>query len=125
MPWEETQQTKAACKAARARLPFDSIQPGFSRPFRPRGGSVCYLTQGIGLRPQKPWAGISRPLGPVLSGRSRERLVWPPHGGHQPSWRPRTAHSRTSRSPALRGAELSGARPPAEAAVRPGQRIDF
>jgi hypothetical protein len=31
-----------------------------------------------------------------------------PHGGRQPSWRPRTAHSRTSRSPALQGAELSG-----------------
>jgi len=57
----------AACKVARAPLPFVSMQPGLSRPFRPPGGAGCF-TQGIGLRPQ-PWARISRPVGPVRDWR--------------------------------------------------------
>jgi hypothetical protein len=44
-------------------------QDGFSRPFRPQN-RVLFLSQGIGLRPQ-PWAGVSRPVGPV--GRSTDR----------------------------------------------------
>jgi HIT domain-containing protein len=34
-----------------------------SRPFRPQGLGTIF-SQGIGLRPQ-PWAGVSRPVGPV------------------------------------------------------------
>jgi hypothetical protein len=34
----------------------------FSRPFRPQGWEGL-LTQGVGLRP-RPWALISRPVGP-------------------------------------------------------------
>jgi hypothetical protein len=43
----------------------------FSRPFRPQEWGALF-TQGIGLRPQ-PWAGVSRPVGPV--GRSSDRLL--------------------------------------------------
>ena len=33
----------------------------------------CPFSQGIGLRPQMPWAGISRPVGPV--GRFSDRAA--------------------------------------------------
>jgi hypothetical protein len=57
---------EATCHFWSGNAPFVSIQPGISRPFRPHGDWACLLTQGIGLRPQKPWARIPRPVGPVL-----------------------------------------------------------
>src|SRR4051812_36275569 len=57
------QNNQAACKVARALLVqlYPEALAAFQAAWR-----LGLLTQGIGLRPQ-PWAGISRPVGPVLS----------------------------------------------------------
>lgn len=50
-------------------LRLDRTEDGEQSSRGPTGrfGLLCFLPQGIGLRPQ-PWAGLSRPVGPVLIG---------------------------------------------------------
>jgi hypothetical protein len=75
--WGASQRSGAMLRIARQDR-FDTEHAGssalafarsfacrLSRPVRPQGGDMPF-PQGIGLRPQ-PWAGISRPVGPVGS----------------------------------------------------------
>src|SRR5215218_3164792 len=61
---------------------LDKTEDGEQSSRGPTGrfGLLCFLPQGIGLRPQ-PWAGLSRPVGPVLIGALKELglgpLNWP------------------------------------------------
>ena len=52
---------------------FELLEGKFSRPFRPQGWGALFPRASAGLRPQMPWAGISRPVGPV--GRFSGRLL--------------------------------------------------
>ena len=63
MPWVNRPPQAGGLKGreslSRELSEFGEISPGLSGR-----GVDCLSTQGIGLRPQ-PWAGISRPVGPV------------------------------------------------------------
>jgi hypothetical protein len=72
MPWDEGAIHQRGLKGREnLRIPFGPWRYPFPRPFRPQE-ILPALTQGIGLRPQ-PWAGISRPVGPVCQALSGAR----------------------------------------------------
>lgn len=80
MPWVRKQALSPCGLKGRENLRW--IAPNgeqISRGLSGRFGFVVPSSQGIGLRPQKPWAGISRPVGPLFSGAPRTQAVGPAH----------------------------------------------